>query len=268
MIRDIQDDILQNAADKKVTAAIVTNENGVVAGTDCAVQEAQRLDLTVQTVISEGSRVTTGDHIIRFCGNPKQVVMAEDILIGLIAKPSGIATAASRFIEKAGKRLNIVSGGWKKMPPTEKDMIRCAIAAGGASFRISREPFLYLDKNYTAILGGIRETLAAVAHLRGFVKVIQLKGRYGDIAAEAMEAVTFGADILFIDTGFPDDVVKVSRELIESGTRSRVRIAFGGGITLDGMDALTRLDIDIIDIGRQIVDAPLLDIRLEVLNVE
>ncbi|MGD0275372.1 MAG: hypothetical protein ABSB79_04845 [Syntrophales bacterium] len=268
MNRDIRDDILQNAADRQVTAAIVTNENGVVAGTDGAVQEASRMELTVQTVISEGSRVIKGDNIIQFYGNPKQVVMAEDILIGLIAKSSGIATAASRFIEKAGKRLNIVSGGWKKMPPSDKDMIRRAITAGGASFRISQEPFLYLDKNYIAILGGIRQTLTAVAHLKDFIKIIQIKGRYGDIAAEAMEAVTFGAGILFIDTGSLGDVVKVLGKLIESGMRSRVRIAFGGGITLDCMDKLTCLDIDIIDIGRQIVDAPLLDTKMEVLNVQ
>jgi nicotinate-nucleotide pyrophosphorylase (carboxylating) len=45
-----------------------------------------------------------------------------------------------------------------------------------------------------------------------------------------------------------------------------VQVAFGGGVTLDDVDALKALDLDILDIGRHIVDAPLLDMRLDIVE--
>jgi nicotinate-nucleotide pyrophosphorylase (carboxylating) len=50
--------------------------------------------------------------------------------------------------------------------------------------------------------------------------------------------------------------------------RGKVNIAFGGDIRLGNIDELKTLDIDILDIGRQIVDAPLLDMRLDVVDTE
>jgi len=35
---------------------------------------------------------------------------------------------------------------------------------------------------------------------------------------------------------------------------------------VEGVDELRGMDVDILDIGRQIVDAPLLDMRLEVIE--
>jgi len=98
-------------------------------------------------------------------------------------------------------------------------------------------------------------------------KVVQLKGRHGGVATEACEAVEFGADILHIDTGDTGDVNRVVRELVRLGLRDRVRIAFSGSVRLEDVDDLREMDVDILDIGRQIVDAPLLDMRLEVIGV-
>jgi nicotinate-nucleotide pyrophosphorylase (carboxylating) len=116
------------------------------------------------------------------------------------------------------------------------------------------------------MLGGVLESLRAVADMNGHLRVIQLKGLAGDIAQGALEAVENGADIVFIDSGDHDDLKRVGEKLRESGLRKRVRIAFGGGIRLEDIEELKSLDVDILDIGRQIVDAPLLDMRLEVVE--
>jgi nicotinate-nucleotide pyrophosphorylase (carboxylating) len=253
---------------KHIVAAIIADDDGIVVETASAADEARKLGLSLIHILDEGTPVQKGDEIVRFRGSPEQVVIAEDVLIGLMAKPSGIATAARKFVEKAGNRPKIVSGAWKKMPASQKDAIRRAVVAGGAFYRMSRNPFVYLDKNYTKIFGGIKESLEAVANLGDCKKVLQLKGRYKDIVLEACEAVQYGTDILYIDTGRPGDVSLVSEELIRLKVRSRVSVAFGGNVRLEDMDTLKALDIDILDIGRQIVDAPLLDMRMEVIDVE
>ena len=265
-MEDLRDRILASVVGKIVTASILADDDGIVVGTTLAKEEAEKLGFSLERVLDEGSQVRKGDEIARFCGNPKQVVMAEDVLMGIIAKPSGVATAARKAVEAAGERTQIVCGAWKKMPWQLKDMIRQAAAIGGALSHISSHPFVYLDKNYVELLGGIKESLKAVADLNDHLKVVQLKGRYEDIVLEACQAAEEGADILLIDTGRADDVKLVVEKLLQLRLRDSVKVAFSGGIKLEDIDNLKALDIDILCIGRQIVDAPLLDMRLEVVN--
>lgn len=268
MCSDVRDEILRTVAGRRIVASILADDDGIVTEVAVVADEARRLGLSLERIVDEGARVRAGDEIARFCGTAKQVVAAEDLLIGLMAKPSGIATAACKFVEKAGGRPRIVSGAWKKMPAGQKDAIRRAVVAGGAFYRMSPGPFAYLDKNYIRILGGIRASLEAVAALDGHEKVVQLKGRDRDITVEAREAAEAGADLVHVDTGRPDDVRRVSEELGRLGLRGRVRIAFSGNVKLEDLDGLKALDIDVLDIGRQIVDAPLLDMRMEVIGRE
>ncbi len=260
---DLRDEILRGVAGKQVVACIIAEEDGVLAESAAVGSAARRLELRVQRIRTDGP-LHHGDEVVRFAGNATQIVRAEDVLIGVAAKASGIATAARRFVDRAGGRPTIVSGAWKKMPASQKDAIRRAVLLGGASCRISDRPFVYLDKNYIRILGGIAGSLAAVAGFNDRAKVVQLKGRYQEIALEAATAVAAGADVLHIDTGRSDDVTRVSQALTRLGLRERVRLAFGGNVRFEDIDHLRLLDIDILDIGRPIVDAPLLDMRMEV----
>jgi nicotinate-nucleotide pyrophosphorylase (carboxylating) len=263
---DLRDEIFLTVDGAKVTGVILADDEGIVAETNRAADESNRMGLTLLGILPEGAEVRPGDEIVRFSGSPKQVVSAEDVLIGLMAKPSGIATAARAFVTRADGRPEIVCGAWKKMPLSQKESIRRAVGVGGALIRISRDPFVYLDKNYIRILGGIGKALQAVSTMTDRGKVAQLKGRHKSVVEEACEAVEFGADILHIDTGNTEDVELVVRELARLDIRNRVTIAFSGSIRLQDVDELKRLDVDILDIGRQIVDAPLLDMRLEVIE--
>lgn len=265
-MEDLRNKILGSKANERITASIIADGAGILAGIPEIKEQAERLGLSLESLLNEGSRIKEGDEIANFYGSPKQVAMAEDVLIGIISKPSGIATAAHKAIEATGGSPKIVCGAWKKMPSVLRDIIRRAIITGGAQIRISADPFVYLDKNYVEILGGIKESLKAVRDLEPYLKVIQIKGRYKDIALEACEAIEFGADILFIDSGKPSDVSAVVKKLVLLGLRKKVKIAFGGGVTLESIDELKTMDIDILDIGRQIVDAPLLDMRMEIVN--
>ncbi|MBI4965758.1 MAG: quinolinate phosphoribosyl transferase [Desulfomonile tiedjei] len=265
---DIRDDIFRNIQSKRVTASIIVETDGIVAGITAAKNEADKQGLSLLKVLDDGAHVLKGDEVVRFGGSPKQIVMAEDVLIGLLAKTSGIATSAHHFVKATDGRPKVVCGAWKKMPPALKEMIREAVTLGGAACRMEPGPFVYLDKNYVELLGGIKKSLEAVAHLNGSSKVIQVKGRHADIATEAREAAEFGASIVFIDTGNPDDVQPVAEKLLRLGLRNKVKLAFGGGVSIETIGKLKNLDLDILDIGRQIVDAPILDMRLEVIDMK
>lgn len=196
-------------------------------------------------------------------GAPKAIAIAEEELIGLLAKASGIATAARKLVEAAG-RIRIVGGAWKKVPPALRPMARRAIAVGGADGRIADHPMVYLDKNYVLMLGGVRAALEAVSHLRDHRKVIQLLGETAPIDEEAGIAAQLGADVVFVDTGNPADLKPVIEVLQRANRRDSTKVAFAGGVTLDGLTLLDEIGVDALCVGRSIVDAPLLDMRFTV----
>lgn len=265
---DLRDRIFQSISNRKVTALLKAEDDGLIVGIPDFQKTADDLGLDVRFVVEDVTWVQSGDSIAKFCGAPKQIAKAEERLIGMLAKPSGIATQTRKFVEAAGDDLRIVSGAWKKMPMVLKHVIRHAIRSAGADFRITRYNFVYLDKNFVRMLGGIRQTLEATRHIANHEKVIQIKGHYADITDEALEAAKAGADIVFIDTGEVEDIDRVSQALAGAGLRANVVLAYSGNVQLSDIPALREKDVDRIDIGRAIVDAPLLDMKIDVIDIQ
>jgi nicotinate-nucleotide pyrophosphorylase (carboxylating) len=181
-----------------------------------------------------------------------------------MSKPSGIATATRRLVEEAAGQIRIVGGAWKKAPPSTKSLVRRAVAIGGANGRMAEHPMIYLDKNYVRMLGGLRQALEGLAHLDAHQKVVQLIGEEASLFEETRLAASLGATTVFVDTGVPADIKPVVEALESLGERDRVRVAFAGGVREGDLAKLIRLGADALCIGRSIVDAPLLDMRLTV----
>ncbi|MCG0275185.1 MAG: hypothetical protein L5655_03345 [Thermosediminibacteraceae bacterium] len=184
--------------------------------------------------------------------------------MGVIGKASGVATAAAEMVDKARGRIRVVCGAWKKVPPEVRQDLRQAIAVGGAGIRIVDEPFVYLDKNYVRMFGGVGPAVRRARKLEGRVVVVQLRGEEAPLTEEAKEAVAEGANILMVDTGKLQDLVLVNEVASKEGFREKIRLAFSGGVTRDELDEIIAAGADIVDVGRAIIDAPLLDFTLDV----
>lgn len=264
--KDLRDDIFAAVMCQNYTARVTVEGSGIICGLRHATEKLQSLGAIIHQVVDDGTPVVKGDVILTFTGNPKCVAMAEDMILGYIAKPSGIASAARRAVELTGGKVDIVSGAWKKMPWDIKHLVRHAVMTGGSIGRIVPGDFIYLDKNYVRIFGSVKNTLNAVKGFSGYTKVIQLRGELQDIGEEARDALEYGADILMVDTGSLEDLQKVGRIVQESGCRDKIKIAFAGSILIDQIPTIIRYDVDILDIGSQIIDAPLLDLKLDVIT--
>ncbi len=227
-------------------------------------RKAKEMGIAIESSVSDGNQVEAGAPIAVIAGTPKQVSMAEDCLIGLIAKTSGIATAARRAVILSRRRIRVVSGGWKKVPYHMKEEVREAIRIGGAGVRLVDAPFVYLDKNYVRMFGSVSEAVRSASSFEGRVKAVQVRGETREISEEAIEAAEAGAGIVMVDTGNSVDLEAVSDALRKVGLRRSVKIAFGGSIGMDDIPGFIDRDVDILDVGRSIIDAPMLDIGLDV----
>jgi nicotinate-nucleotide pyrophosphorylase (carboxylating) len=263
---DIRHEIFREHMGVTVRGALISEGMGVISGIGRARNMMTSLGLRFEASFADGDVVDEGQQIATVIGNPVQVVAAEERIIGTLSKSSGIATAARRIRIEMGSACQVVSGGWKKMPAEIKNLIRQAALDGGIGVRITEEPFVYLDKNYVRILGGVREAVRSALPLKRVV-VVQIRGETKRIADEALEAAESGAKIVMVDTGRATDLDEASRALRSSRHRSGVRLAFGGGISQMEIKSLGNMDVDIVDIGYAILDAPCLPMRFDVVGL-
>ncbi len=263
IIENVPEILLKNILDKSIKVRIQTNEDGVVCGIEELIERAKEIGLGIVCEVSSGDQVKRGRTIALLNGNPLQVVAGEDSLLSAISKVSGVATAAREAVQKAGK-LKVVCGGWKKVPRENKHMLRKAVEIGGAETRLVSVPFIYLDKNYVRIYGSVEAALKAAESFPDRAIAIQLKGEAMAIEDEALAAAKHGADVLMVDTGLLSDARKCSEIINQNGLRQKVKLAFSGGLRIEDLADLKNEDIDIVDIGRAILDAPLLDFKYDV----
>ena len=261
---ELREFLFRPLENRRYRFSISAREAGLLSGAEELGERAAQIGLEVISLLAEGSALAAGAPVMVARGGAEQVAQAEETLLGTIGKPSGVATAAAAMVKEAG-RARIVCGAWKKVSIGVRAELRRAIATGGAGVRISDQPFVYLDKNYVRMFGDVRQ---AVARAKSYdpkrLVVVQLRGEGQAIVLEASAAVSAGADILMIDTGRLEDLRMVARAAQAGGWRDRVHLAFGGGVTPGMLGDVVAAGGDIIDVGRAIIDAPLLDFSLDV----
>ncbi|MDK2823532.1 MAG: hypothetical protein PWQ67_940 [Clostridia bacterium] len=265
-MQDLRDVIFAEIIDKKYTAQITAEKEGIIAGSKYALQKLLEMGIKVDYLLNDGEKVYPGALVVKITGNPKQITMAEEVIIGKLAKTSGIATAANYAVKLSRGKCRIASGAWKKMPIEIKEHVRDAIVTGGATTRLFEQPFVYLDKNYVRIFGNITKTLEAAQKIEGYLKVIQLKGETGPISTETKEAVEASADVVMIDTGKVSDAKEAIKTLYDLGVREDIKVAFAKGVQISDIPLYVEMGIDLLCIGKQIVDAPLLDMKLDIVT--
>lgn len=241
-------------------AVVRTTQKGVVAGT-------QFVDPSIapepvgewRTLVKDGTRVEAGTALVEIIGTASELAVAEDFAVGSLGFASGIATRASEFADACPSGLTIACGGWKKLPAALKPLLRAGLAAVGVLPRLVEKDFIYVNKNAVRLLGGVRPAVAAGLRLNHGAVVIQVRN-----AEEALEAVRAQAGIVMVDTARLEDLSDVNAALIEANLRQGIVLAFGGGVRLADLTPAREAGADAVDVGRSILDAPLLDLRLEV----
>jgi nicotinate-nucleotide pyrophosphorylase (carboxylating) len=249
---------------KLFTAQLTAAEQGILAGSSLASSRALDLGLCILASSTDGQKVQQGFCVLRVRGSAEQMSRGEEELLACLGKTSGVATAAARFAAMARGRARIVCGGWKKVAPDLRKDLREAIAIGGASIRLLDEPFVYLDKNFVRMFSSMTEAINRGCSLNGRTVAVQIRGDNGFVAEEAWGAYSAGAGVLMVDTGKVEDLRAVVEAARSGGFRNKVKFAFSGGVTSERLEEVIAAGADIIDIGRAIIDAPLLDFRFDV----
>lgn len=261
---DLRDKLFEPIKENLFTAQVVATNCGILAHTKRAVTFVNELDCELLSCLEDGRVLKPGDVILSFRGTPKSVAMAEDRVLGSMMVPSGYATRARQLQLIAGSGLKVVCGGWKKLPRESKPGLHAALVAGGIGMRMVDGPFVYIDKNYVRMFGGVSQALEAAAQFPDHKTVIQIRGELQSVAQETHEAIRGEANVLMVDTGSLNDLEIVLEILYELGVRRNFKVAFAGNVTEETLLFLRDLPVDLVDVGASILNAPLLDMRVDV----
>jgi len=248
-------------------AEMTAAEPGLLAGTDLALTRGAELGFRLEALAPVGTPLGAGSRVLRLIGSAENVARAEEELLACVGKASGVATASARIMKQASGKVRVVCGAWKKVAPELRKSLRQAIAVGGVGIRLVDEPFVYLDKNYVRMFGSIKKVVQRARGVDCRIVVVQIRGDTDLIAKEAREAFGAGAGVVMVDTGNLADLHAVVDSANSEGFREYVKIAFAGGVKADSLDKVIAAGADIVDVGRSVIDAPLLDFRFDVLDI-
>ena len=241
-----------------VTASLVAAEPGVIAGLDglSALEGTPGLG-TWDVRVAEGRRVSAGDVLARLRGAAGDVLAATDHLMGPVGYASGVATRCAALAASAPPGLRLVCGAWKKLPVAMKPLLRAGLAAGGVHPRLLDGEFVYVDKVAVALLGGVADAVRRGRSIGAGGVAVQVQ-----TVDEAIRAATLGAVALMVDTGSIAGLARTSDALVAEGLRGDVLLAFGGGAGPEALLEIHAAGADIVDMGRAVLNAPLLDLRI------
>ncbi len=244
-------------ADAKVTAALRSRAEGVLAGSACVDETFAQLDpaITVTWHLSDGDALAPGDVIATVTGPLASVLTAERTALNFLCHLSGVASLTRRFVDAAAA-ANPECRVWdtRKTTPGLRALEKAAVrAGGGANHRGSLSDFVLVKDNHLAGLG-ITDAVA-LARRRWPARAVEVEC---DRIEQVSEAVTAEVTVILCDNMAP---AQVAESVFLANGRALIEVS--GGITLDTVAAYAAAGADLISTSAITQSAPALDIGLD-----
>ncbi|MGQ0520950.1 MAG: carboxylating nicotinate-nucleotide diphosphorylase [Actinomycetota bacterium] len=249
---DLTAGLLDGAA--VATAAIVSRQPGVLAGTLCATETYAQVDrsVAVRWLAVDGDGIGAGTKVAEVTGPVPSILTGERTALNLLCHLSGVATLTRRFVEAAGGRTRVLDT--RKTTPGMRAVEKAAVRAGGGhNHRGSLSEMVLVKDNHRAALG-ITEAVTR-ARRRWPLRTVEVEC---DTIAHVRESVDAGADAVLLDNMDPDLVARCVAEVA-----GRLRVEASGGITVATVGAYAAAGVDLVSVGALTASAPSLDLGLD-----
>lgn len=243
------------------TAKLILKADGVVAGLPLVSRVFELLDPTVRVemVLQEGDRGSYGDVIATMEGALDSLLMGERVALNLLMPLSGIATMTAQYVEKiADLPTQLVDT--RKTTPGFRLLEKYAVQVGGGqNHRFGLDDAVMIKDNHIQAAGGITPAIAAVRRHMPYPLAIEVEA---ETAAQALEAVRAGAEIIMLDNMPPAQMASIIPQL--RAENPRIRLEASGNITLETLRTVAETGIDYISTSATITRSPWLDISMKI----
>ena len=228
-------------------ARLLVKEEGIISGLRVAREVFSVADpsLEVDILLNDGDRVKYGDIALTVAGRVHPILRAERIMLNIMQRMSGIATATAYYTEAIRDTHARITDTRKTTPgmrALEKEAVR---TGGGVNHRMGLYDMIMLKDNHIDYAGGIA---AAIERTREYLKKhllnlkIEVEARSLKEVREILDAG--GVDRIMLDNfTIPDTKEAVALIAGQTETES------SGGITLANVRDYALCGVDYISIG-------------------
>ena len=246
-------------ADARGTAVFAAREVGVVAGLGIAAlvfHEVLGDQVDVTDRVPDGTRVGTGDVVMRVSGPVRGLLTAERTALNYANHLSGVATATAAWVDAlAGTRAQVLDT--RKTLPTFRTLQKYAVRCGGGiNHRFSLSDRAMVKDNHVVAAGGVVPAYdavrAACPGLRVEVEVTDL-----DQLRALLEA---GCTEILLDN--MDTATMVEAVPITAG---RATLEASGGLTIERAREVAETGVDFISVGALTHSVKVFDLGLDLL---
>ena len=252
--------LISTSIDGKAT--IVSDESGVLAGLDIALEVFRKMapDVETERLLSDGDFLESGSRIANIQGPLGSILTTERTSLNFLRKLSGVATETSKYVNAVkGTSATIIDT--RKTTPGFRSLQKYAVRmGGGTNHRQNLGDGILIKDNHirTLALEGlslkdvIRKAHANASH------TIKIEVEVEDVV-QVKEALEAGAQIILLDNMTPGEMKKA----VDMCDGKAITEA-SGGINLSSVRAAAESGVDLISVGALTHSAPDLDLSLDI----
>ncbi|KAG2475566.1 MAG: putative nicotinate-nucleotide pyrophosphorylase [Nitrosopumilales archaeon] len=244
---------------RKITATIITKQNGIIAGVQYAKKIFASKGCSVKILKKDGSTVKQNQKIIVVRGLAKHVLSCERTALNLLSRMSGIATETNKLVKKV-RNINssVKVYSTRKTAPGLRFFDKEAVKIGGGhKHRMGLDDMVMIKDNHLAV----EEISSLLKKVRKKHKIIEIEVENTN---DAILAAQGGAKIIMLDNFIPSQITKVIDKLSKLNLRRKVKLEASGGINSKNIQSYAATGVDMISIGKITHSVSGLDLSLEV----
>ncbi len=245
---------------KKITASIISRQEGMIAGVQYAKYIFVSRGCRVKILKKDGSKIKPNQKIMIVSGFAHIILPCERTALNLLSRMSGIATQTNHLVNKMRKvnpKVKLYST--RKTAPGLRLFDKEAVEIGGGNkHRISLDQMIMIKDNHLAVSDSVLELVQKACKKYRTVEV-EVEGLNDTILAAKA-----GASIIMLDNRSPNEISKIINILKKLHLRDKVKIEASGGINSANIQSYARTGVDMISVGKITSSAPGLDLSLEV----
>lgn len=244
------------------TATLIAKENGVVAGLPIIplIFDELKAEVKIETFISDGDAVKTGDKIATITGETKALLSGERVMLNFLQQLSGVATTTNKFAQAlAGTKTKVLDT--RKTVPGFRTLQKYAVLAGGGSnHRMGLWDMVLVKDNHIAAAGGVLEAWNAVKKQNAQNLKVEIEVENLD---QLKLLLGLGVNRIMLDNMDNETMREAVRIVQESG--EPVELEASGNMSLERAREIANIGLDFISVGALTHSVKALDISMRII---
>ena len=228
--------------DDVYVAEILTRENIVLCGLNILKSVFLTLDPDIDFSddrFNDGDNLKSNTKIISIKGKGIALLEGERVALNILQRLCGIATLTKEYVEKANP-VRILDT--RKTTPGLRLFEKYAVSCGGGkNHRFGLYDAVLIKDNHIKAAGGIIKAVEKIK--KNYNNSIQIEVETTTLS-EVNDAIIAKSDIIMLDN-MPLEDIKKAVNLIDG----RASIEVSGSISVDQLNALSKVNIDFVSIG-------------------